>query len=226
MIKAKNIVKNYGDLEVLKNVSLEIAEREVVSIVGASGAGKTTLLQILGTLEKSSEPLKFGTEILINGQDVTKLSDRELSKFRNENIGFIFQFHQLLPEFNALENICIPAYIKRTNKAEAEKRAKELMNYLGLSNRLSHKPNQLSGGEQQRVAVARALINQPKVVFADEPSGNLDSKNAEELHELFFNLRKEFGQTFVIVTHNEELASITDRKLVMHDGHFHSEIIR
>ncbi|HEY4540140.1 MAG TPA: ABC transporter ATP-binding protein [Faecalibacter sp.] len=226
MIKATNIVKKYGDLEVLKGVSLEIAEREVVSIVGASGAGKTTLLQILGTLEKSSEPKQHQTEILINGQDVTKLSDRELSKFRNENIGFIFQFHQLLPEFNALENICIPAFIRKTNKAEAEKRAKELMQYLGLSHRLTHKPNQLSGGEQQRVAVARALINQPKVVFADEPSGNLDSKNAEELHDLFFKLREEFGQTFVIVTHNEELAGLTDRKLVMHDGFFQSESIR
>jgi len=220
MITANNIVKKYGDLEVLKGVSLEIADREIVSIVGASGAGKTTLLQILGTLEKSSEPKIYNTEILINGEDVTKMSDRELSKFRNENIGFIFQFHQLLPEFTALENICIPAFIRKTNKSEAEKRAKELMDYLGLSHRLSHKPNQLSGGEQQRVAVARALINQPKVVFADEPSGNLDSKNAEELHDLFFKLRDEFGQTFVIVTHNEELAELTDRKLVMHDGKF------
>ena len=224
MIKATNIVKKYGDLEVLKNVSLEIADREIVSIVGASGAGKTTLLQILGTLEKSSEPQNFNTEILINNQDITKLSDRDLSRFRNENIGFIFQFHQLLPEFTALENICIPAFIRKTNKAEAEKRAKELMDYLGVSHRINHKPNQLSGGEQQRVAVARALINQPKVVFADEPSGNLDSKNAEELHDLFFNLRKEFGQTFVIVTHNEELASLTDRKLVMHDGKFQTDI--
>ncbi|MBF0597471.1 ABC transporter ATP-binding protein [Faecalibacter rhinopitheci] len=224
MIKATNIVKKYGELEVLKSVSLEIAEREIVSIVGASGAGKTTLLQILGTLEKSSEPKKYQTEILINNQDITKLSDRELSKFRNENIGFIFQFHQLLPEFNALENICIPAFIRKTNKSEAEKKAKELMSYLGLSSRLHHKPNQLSGGEQQRVAVARALINQPKVVFADEPSGNLDSKNAEELHDLFFKLRDEFGQTFVIVTHNEELATLTDRKLVMHDGFFQNEL--
>ena len=223
MIKATNIVKKYGDLEVLKNVSLEIAEREVVSIVGASGAGKTTLLQILGTLEKSSTPKDYNTEIIINGQDITKLSDKDLSRFRNENIGFIFQFHQLLPEFTALENICIPAFIRKTNKAEAEKRAKELMDYLGVSHRMNHKPNQLSGGEQQRIAVARALINQPKVVFADEPSGNLDSKNAEELHDLFFNLRKEFGQTFVIVTHNEELASLTDRKLVMHDGKFQTE---
>ena len=224
MIKAENIVKKFGDLEVLKSVSLSISEREIVSIVGASGAGKTTLLQILGTLEKSTDPRKYNTNISIAGQDVTKLNDRDLSKFRNENIGFIFQFHQLLPEFNALENICIPAFIKKTKKAEAEKRAKELMSYLGLTNRLTHKPNQLSGGEQQRVAVARALINQPKVVFADEPSGNLDSKNAEELHELFFNLRNEFGQTFVIVTHNEELANMTDRKLVMADGLFQTEM--
>ena len=222
MIKADNIVKKFGELEVLKNVSLSIAEKEIVSIVGASGAGKTTLLQILGTLEKSSEPKKYNTQITIAGQDVTKLNDRDLSKFRNENIGFIFQFHQLLPEFNAIENICIPAFIRKTKKAEAETRAKELMSYLGLSHRLTHKPNQLSGGEQQRVAVARALINQPKIVFADEPSGNLDSKNAEELHELFFNLRNEFGQTFVIVTHNEELANMTDRKLVMADGLFES----
>lgn len=224
MIKAENIVKKFGELEVLKNVSLSIAEKEIVSIVGASGAGKTTLLQILGTLEKSSEPKKYNTSIQIAGQDITKLNDRDLSKFRNENIGFIFQFHQLLPEFNAIENICIPAFIKKTKKAEAEKRAKELMSYLGLAQRLTHKPNQLSGGEQQRVAVARALINQPKVVFADEPSGNLDSKNAEELHELFFNLRNEFGQTFVIVTHNEELANMTDRKLVMADGIFQIEM--
>ena len=220
MIKAENIVKKFGDLEVLKSVSLNISEREIVSIVGASGAGKTTLLQILGTLEKSTEPRKYNTNISIAGQDITKLNDRDLSKFRNENIGFIFQFHQLLPEFNALENICIPAFIKKTKKAEAENRAKELMSYLGLTNRLTHKPNQLSGGEQQRVAVARALINQPKVVFADEPSGNLDSKNAEELHQLFFRLRDEFGQTFVIVTHNEELADMADRKLVMTDGRF------
>ena len=224
MIKAENIVKKFGDLEVLKNVSLSIAEKEIVSIVGASGAGKTTLLQLLGTLEKSSEPKKYNTQITIAGQDITKLNDREISKFRNENIGFIFQFHQLLPEFNAIENICIPAFIRKTKKSEAEKRAKELMDYLGLSHRLTHKPNQLSGGEQQRVAVARALINQPKIVFADEPSGNLDSKNAEELHELFFKLREEFGQTFVIVTHNEELANMCDRKLVMADGLFQTEI--
>ncbi|WP_313386152.1 ABC transporter ATP-binding protein [Chishuiella sp.] len=224
MIKAENIVKKFDDLEVLKNVSLTISEKEIVSIVGASGAGKTTLLQILGTLEKSTDPKRYNTTINIAGQDITKMKDAELSKFRNENIGFIFQFHQLLPEFNALENICIPAFIKKTKKSEAENRAKELMSYLGLSNRLTHKPNQLSGGEQQRVAVARALINQPKIVFADEPSGNLDSKNAEELHELFFKLRDEFGQTFVIVTHNEELANMTDRKLVMADGLFQTEI--
>lgn len=224
MIKAENIVKKFDDLEVLKNVSLTISEKEIVSIVGASGAGKTTLLQILGTLEKSTEPKRYNTTINIAGQDITKMKDAELSKFRNENIGFIFQFHQLLPEFNALENICIPAFIKKTKKSEAENRAKELMSYLGLSNRLTHKPNQLSGGEQQRVAVARALINQPKIVFADEPSGNLDSKNAEELHELFFKLRDEFGQTFVIVTHNEELANMTDRKLVMADGVFQTEM--
>jgi len=224
MIKAENIVKKFDDLEVLKNVSLTISEKEIVSIVGASGAGKTTLLQILGTLEKSTEPKRYNTTINIAGQDITKMKDAELSKFRNDNIGFIFQFHQLLPEFNALENICIPAFIKKTKKSEAENRAKELMSYLGLSNRLTHKPNQLSGGEQQRVAVARALINQPKIVFADEPSGNLDSKNAEELHELFFKLRDEFGQTFVIVTHNEELANMTDRKLVMADGLFVTEM--
>ncbi len=220
MIRAENVVKKFGELEVLKRVSLTIGAEEIVSIVGASGAGKTTLLQILGTLEKSTEPKINETYIAIAGQDITTMSDRELSRFRNENIGFIFQFHQLLPEFDALENICIPAFIHKTSKSEAEKRANELLSYLGLLNRAHHKPNQLSGGEQQRVAVARALINQPKVVFADEPSGNLDSKNAEELHELFFNLRKEFGQTFVIVTHNEELANMTDRKLIMHDGRF------
>lgn len=220
MIRAENVVKKFGELEVLKRVSLTIGAEEIVSIVGASGAGKTTLLQILGTLEKSTEPKINETYIEIAGQDITTMSDRELSRFRNENIGFIFQFHQLLPEFDALENICIPAFIHKTSKSEAEKRANELLGYLGLLNRAHHKPNQLSGGEQQRVAVARALINQPKVVFADEPSGNLDSKNAEELHELFFNLRKEFGQTFVIVTHNEELANMTDRKLIMHDGRF------
>ena len=218
MIKAVNIHKKYQDLEVLKGVTIDIMPKEIVSIVGASGAGKTTLLQILGTLEKPSNPVANATTVLIKGEDITKLSDVELSKFRNENIGFIFQFHQLLPEFTALENVMIPAFIRKTPRTEAEKHAKELLSMLGLSHRFSHKPNQLSGGEQQRVAVARALINNPSVVFADEPSGNLDSKNADELHHLFFKLRNELDQTFVIVTHNEELANMTDRKLVIQDG--------
>lgn len=220
MISAKNIYKKYGELEVLKGVSLDVGEGEVVSIVGASGAGKTTLLQILSSLEKSSNPEEYYTEILIKREDITHLSDRKLSEFRNENIGFIFQFHQLLPEFNAFENVCIPGYISNSKKSAVHEKAKELLNFLGLEKRLHHKPSQLSGGEQQRVAVARALINQPKVIFADEPSGNLDSKNAEELHQLFFRLRDEFGQTFVLVTHNEELANMADRKLVMTDGRF------
>lgn len=220
MISAKNIYKKYGELEVLKGVSLDVGEGEVVSIVGASGAGKTTLLQILSSLEKSTEPAEHYTEILIKREDITHLSDRKLSEFRNENIGFIFQFHQLLPEFNAFENVCIPGYVSDNKNSEVHKKAKELLSFLGLEQRLHHKPSQLSGGEQQRVAVARALVNQPKVIFADEPSGNLDSKNAEELHQLFFRLRDEFGQTFVIVTHNEELANMADRKLVMTDGRF------
>lgn len=220
MISAKNIYKKYGELEVLKGVSLDVGEGEVVSIVGASGAGKTTLLQILSSLEKSTEPAEHYTEILIKREDITHLSDRKLSEFRNENIGFIFQFHQLLPEFNAFENVCIPGYVGNNKNSEVHKKAKELLSFLGLEQRLHHKPSQLSGGEQQRVAVARALVNQPKVIFADEPSGNLDSKNAEELHQLFFRLRDEFGQTFVIVTHNEELANMADRKLVMTDGRF------
>lgn len=220
MISAKNIYKKYGDLEVLKGVSLDVGEGEVVSIVGASGAGKTTLLQILSSLEKSSDPAEHYTEILIKKEDITHLSDRKLSEFRNENIGFIFQFHQLLPEFNAFENVCIPGYISNARRSAVHEKAKELLSFLGLEKRLHHKPSQLSGGEQQRVAVARALVNQPKVIFADEPSGNLDSKNAEELHQLFFRLRDEFGQTFVIVTHNEELANMADRKLVMTDGRF------
>lgn len=218
MIKAFNIHKKFGEIEVLKGVTLDISPKEIVSIVGASGAGKTTLLQILGTLEKPTNPSNFDSSITIKGEDITKLSDVQLSKFRNENIGFIFQFHQLLPEFSAIENVMIPAFIKKTSKSEAEKRAKELLSLLGLSHRIDHKPNQLSGGEQQRVAVARALVNAPSVVFADEPSGNLDSKNADELHHLFFKLRNELGQTFVIVTHNEELANMTDRKLIMSDG--------
>lgn len=216
MITAQNITKHYGELQVLKSVSVSINAGEIISIVGASGAGKTTLLQILGTLDKADK--NSNGSLIINGQNINALSDKELSKFRNQNLGFIFQFHQLLPEFTALENVCIPAFIADKNKAETEKRAKELLDYLGLKERYSHKPNALSGGEQQRVAVARALINNPKVIFADEPSGNLDTASAENLHKLFFDLRKEFGQTFVIVTHNEELANMADRKLIMKDG--------
>lgn len=216
MIKANNIHKSFGTLEVLKGVDLHIKEGEVIAIVGASGAGKTTLLQILGTLEK---PDKLSdSELLINNTSVLDLKSNMLSKFRNQHIGFIFQFHQLLPEFTALENICIPAFIKNTPRKEAEKRALELLSFLGLEQRAHHKPKELSGGEQQRVAVARALINNPAIVFADEPSGNLDSESAENLHQLFFKLRDEFGQTFVIVTHNKELANMADRKLTMVDG--------
>ncbi|MRJ08050.1 ABC transporter ATP-binding protein [Ornithobacterium rhinotracheale] len=218
MIKAKNIYKYYGDLQVLKGVDLEVATAEVVSIVGASGAGKTTLLQILGTLDKASETQKNQTSILLDGVEIAAMSDKAISKFRNENIGFIFQFHQLLPEFSALENVCMPAMIAGKSLKEATPRALELLSFFGLKNRATHKPLQLSGGEQQRVAVARALMNQPKVIFADEPSGNLDSKNAEELHQLFFDLRNEFGQTFVIVTHNKDLAEMADRKIMMKDG--------
>ncbi|WP_394748692.1 ABC transporter ATP-binding protein [Spongiimicrobium salis] len=216
MIKANNIQKFYGKLQVLKGVDLHIKKGEVVAIVGSSGAGKTTLLQILGTLDVQSN--KNDSTISINNTDVTTLSDKDLAKFRNEHIGFIFQFHQLLPEFTALENVCIPAFIKKTPKSNAEKRAKELLDFLGLSDRYDHKPNELSGGEQQRVAVARALINNPSIIFADEPSGNLDSESADNLHRLFFELRDTFGQTFVIVTHNKELADMADRKLTMIDG--------
>ncbi len=216
MIQAHNIYKYYDELQVLKGVDLHIVKGEIVSIVGASGAGKTTLLQILGTLDKPTEGA--GAEVILNGQNVTGLKDKALSKFRNLNLGFIFQFHQLLPEFTALENVCIPAFIAGKTPAETEKEAKRLLEYLGLSHRTTHKPNALSGGEQQRVAVARALINKPAIIFADEPSGNLDTASAENLHQLFFNLRDEFGQTFVIVTHNEELANMADRKLVMVDG--------
>ncbi|MCM4157431.1 ABC transporter ATP-binding protein [Gramella sp. AN32] len=216
MIIAKNIHKYYGDLHVLKAVDLHIKKSEIVSIVGASGAGKTTLLQILGTLDRPAKNEQ--SQLEINGIDIYGLKSKELSKFRNEHIGFIFQFHQLLPEFTAIENICIPAFIKNTSKKEAEKRANELLGFLGLQNRASHKPGELSGGEQQRIAVARSLINNPAVIFADEPSGNLDSESAENLHELFFKLRDEFDQTFVIVTHNEELADMADRKLTMVDG--------
>jgi len=216
MISAKNIHKHYGDLEVLKGVDLHIKEGEVVAIVGPSGAGKTTLLQILGTLDKPTN--LSDAELILNQQNVLQLKDRALSRFRNEHIGFIFQFHQLLPEFNALENVCIPAFIANKPKKQTEQEAAKILDFLGLKDRIHHKPNELSGGEQQRVAVARALINNPKVILADEPSGNLDSTSARNLHELFFKLREEFNQTFVIVTHNTELAEMTDRKLVMRDG--------
>lgn len=208
-----DVHKSYGEVNVLKGVDLTVAHREIVSIVGASGAGKTTLLQIAGTLDRADS----GT-IEITGQPVQSLNNKRLAAFRNEHVGFIFQFHHLLPEFTALENVCIPAFIAKTPVAQAEKRAKELLDLLGLSHRLTHKPAALSGGEQQRVAVARALVNNPDIVFADEPSGNLDSTNAEELHRLFFNLRDELGQTFIIVTHNEDLAQMADRMLTMKDG--------
>ncbi len=215
MIEAKNIHKYFDKLHVLKGVDLKIAKGEIVSIVGASGAGKTTLLQIMGTLDSFSSE---NGSLNINNIDISSLNQKQLAKFRNENLGFIFQFHQLLPEFTALENVCIPSFIKNTSKSEAIKKAKELLLFLGLSNRESHKPNELSGGEQQRVAVARALINDPLIILADEPSGNLDTESAENLHNLFFKLRDEFGQTFVIVTHNNELADMADRKLLMQDG--------
>ena len=213
MIDIKGIKKSFGSLEVLKGIDLHIDKGEVVSIVGPSGAGKTTLLQIIGTLDRPDT----GT-ITIDGIDVSKLSSKKLSDFRNQHIGFVFQFHQLLPEFTAIENIMIPAYIAGVSHREAIQRAEELLEFMGLSDRASHKPNELSGGEKQRVAVARALINHPAVILADEPSGSLDSKNKEELHQLFFDLRDKFGQTFVIVTHDEQLASITDRTIHMRDG--------
>ncbi|MEN8702672.1 MAG: ABC transporter ATP-binding protein [Polaribacter sp.] len=216
MIEIKNIHKHYGDLAVLKGVELTIKKGEIVAIVGPSGAGKSTLLQILGTLDQPEEKEDF--KLNINKTSLKKISDKDLSKFRNEHIGFIFQFHQLLPEFTAIENVCIPGFIARRNKKEVETRAKELLSFLGLSDRINHKPSELSGGEQQRVAVARALINNPSIILADEPSGNLDSNSAKNLHELFFKLRDEFGQTFVLVTHNEELADMADRKLTMKDG--------
>ena len=216
MIVGKNIHKYFGDIQVLKGLDLHIKRGEIVAIVGPSGAGKTTLLQILGTLDKPLKEKEY--ELSINNISLKNLSDKELSEFRNNQIGFIFQFHQLLPEFTALENVCIPAYIGKKNKKETEIRAKELLEFLGLSHRIDHKPNELSGGEQQRVAVARALINNPSVILADEPSGNLDSESAKNLHELFFKLRDKFGQTFILVTHNEELAEMTDRKLTMIDG--------
>lgn len=215
MIQAKKIRKKYGNLEVLKGVDLEVAAGEVVSIVGASGAGKTTLLQIIGTLDKPDSG-----EVIINGTAVHSLAEKQLAAFRNKHIGFVFQFHHLLPEFSAVENVCIPAFIAGIAQKEAEERALQLLDYLGLSHRLHHKPAELSGGEQQRVAVARALINKPAVVFADEPSGNLDSASSNDLHALFFSLREKFSQTFVIVTHNMELAAMADRKLEMKDGLF------
>ena len=213
MIAGKDIRKSFNNLEVLKGIDLEIQKGEIVSIVGASGAGKTTLLQIIGTLDRPSSG-----HLRINDQDIFSLNEKKLSAFRNKHIGFVFQFHHLLPEFTALENLCIPAYIAGATRPVAEKRAKELLEFLHLSARMSHKPSELSGGEQQRIAVARALMNNPDVVLADEPSGNLDSVNARELHELFFSLRKEFNQTFVIVTHNEEFANGSDRKLTIADG--------
>lgn len=213
MIAVQNINKFYGTLQVLKNVSLQINKAEVVAIVGASGAGKTTLLQLIGTLDKPTDG-----KISINNTDVAALSDKKLSAFRNKNIGFVFQFHHLLPEFTAIENVCLPALIAGVSKNEAAKKAADLLNLLGVSHRTDHKPNELSGGEQQRVAVARALINDPAVILADEPSGNLDTHNAHELHKLFFTLREKLQQTFVIVTHNKDLADMSDRQLLMKDG--------
>ncbi|WP_114940512.1 ABC transporter ATP-binding protein [Mucilaginibacter endophyticus] len=213
MLKANSIHKSYGQLQILKGVDLEVQKGEIVTIVGASGAGKSSLLNILGTLDKADS----GT-LTINGIELNKLNNKQLSDFRNRQIGFIFQFHHLLVEFSALENVCIPAFIAGKSKSDAEKRAVELLDLLGLKDRLHHKPNQLSGGEQQRVAVARALINNPALIFADEPSGNLDSVNALELHELFIKLKNDFRQTFVIVTHNEDLANLSDRTVTMKDG--------
>ncbi|WP_295712451.1 ABC transporter ATP-binding protein [Mucilaginibacter sp.] len=213
MLKAKSIYKSYGQLQILKSVDLEVKRGEIVTIVGASGAGKSSLLNILGTLDRPDSG-----QLYINDIELSKLSNKNLSDFRNRKIGFIFQFHHLLAEFTALENVCIPAFIAGVSKSDAEKRSAELLDLLGLKDRMSHKPNELSGGEQQRVAVARALINKPALIFADEPSGNLDSVNALELHELFIKLRKEFNQTFVIVTHNEDLANLSDRTVMMKDG--------
>ncbi len=213
MIKAENIVKSYGKLQVLKGVSVQIGQGEIVSVTGASGAGKSTLLHILSTLDKADSG-----EVIVDGVNTKQLNDKKLAEFRNLKIGFVFQFHHLLPEFTAIENICIPAFIHGKSRKEAELKAYELMDFLNLSERAMHKPSELSGGEQQRVAVARALINQPAVLMADEPSGNLDSENATQLHRLFFDLRDKFRQTIVIVTHNEELASMSDRRLYMRDG--------
>lgn len=213
MIKAKDITKSYGDLRVLKGIDLDIRKGEIVTIVGPSGAGKTTLLQILGTLDRPDEGSVECDGVLLN-----MLNARQLARFRNEQIGFVFQFHQLLPEFTALENVCIPAYIGGKSRQQAETRAGELLRFLGLDSRLEHKPSELSGGEQQRVAVARALVNNPRVILADEPSGNLDTENKKELHKLFFDLRDKFGQTVVIVTHDRELSGMSDRKIEIKDG--------
>lgn len=213
MLSAKGITRSFGELQILKGIDLEIAEGEVVSIVGSSGAGKTTLLQILGTLDKPNSG-----QLLMNGKDPFSLTSNQLSRFRNQSIGFIFQFHQLLPEFTAAENVMLPALIGGMNKSNARQRALELIEVIGLKHRADHRPSELSGGEQQRIAVCRALVNKPSVVFADEPSGNLDSANSEELHKLFFELREKFNQTFIIVTHNETLAGMADRRLVMRDG--------
>jgi lipoprotein-releasing system ATP-binding protein len=213
MLSANNIYKKFGPVEVLKGVDIEVTKGEVVSIVGPSGSGKSTLLHILGTLDKPDQG-----EVFLEDTNMTKLEGRKLAAFRNKHIGFVFQFHHLLPEFSAIENVCIPGWLSSRSKSEVKKRAEELLKLLGLSHRLDNKPNQMSGGEQQRVAVARALINQPDIVFADEPTGNLDTANAKELHELFFDLRSKFQQTFLIVTHNVELAELSDRVLHMKDG--------
>ena len=213
MIQLKNITKSFGSLQVLRGIDLSVEEGQVVSIVGPSGAGKTTLLQIMGTLDKADSG-----QVIINGQDISALNQKKLSRFRNKHLGFVFQFHQLLPEFTAMENIMIPAFIGGADKKEAEERARELLQFMGLADRATHKPNELSGGEKQRVAVARALVNHPDVIMADEPSGSLDSQNKEDLHKLFFDLRDKYGQTFIIVTHDESLATLTDRTIHMKDG--------
>nr|WP_221627016.1 ABC transporter ATP-binding protein [Pontibacter sp. Tf4] len=220
VLQVSNVHKKYGSLEVLKGINLTIGTGEVVSIVGASGAGKSTLLHILGTLDGADSG-----EVLFDGNNIARLNATELARFRNRHIGFIFQFHNLLPEFTAVENVCLPGFLAGRNEKEVTERAKELLAMLNLSHRLNHKPSEMSGGEQQRTAVARALINSPRIIFADEPSGNLDSKNAQELHDIFFRLRDEFNQTFVIVTHNEQLASMADRTLVMKDGQIVQEVL-